>query len=133
MVLYAADGFSTDLPIEDAIRQDIIVAYELNKQPLQGQPNLPGNRLVVPGQWGYKWISGIVKIEAVDYDFLGSWERRGYPDRALITPDGTAQGDRSPSILSPYAVLAAIAIVATSGFIYLRRRHRFNQRIDPQQ
>jgi DMSO/TMAO reductase YedYZ molybdopterin-dependent catalytic subunit len=41
---------------------------------------------VVPDQWGYKWISQLIRIELVDYDFLGAYESRGYPDNGIGTP-----------------------------------------------
>ena len=81
VAFYAADGYSTDLAIETATRDDIILAYEKDGEPLN---NL---RLVVPGKWGYKWISQLTHIELVDYDFLGFWESRGYSDEADVTPD----------------------------------------------
>jgi DMSO/TMAO reductase YedYZ molybdopterin-dependent catalytic subunit len=76
---HAADGYSTDLTVETAMRDDIILAYEKDDEPLS---NL---RLVVPGKWGYKWISQVTVIELVDYNFLGRWESQGYPDEADVS------------------------------------------------
>jgi DMSO/TMAO reductase YedYZ molybdopterin-dependent catalytic subunit len=75
----ATDGYTTDLTVQTAMRQDVIIAYELNGQPLPEKL-----RLVVPGRWGYKWISGISHIELVNFDFKGLWESRGYSDEAYI-------------------------------------------------
>jgi DMSO/TMAO reductase YedYZ molybdopterin-dependent catalytic subunit len=79
VAFYAEDGYTTDLTVQDVMNEDIIIAYELNGKPLQ-----EGFRLIVPGRWGYKWISHLVTIELVDYDFKGTWESRGYSDRAKI-------------------------------------------------
>jgi hypothetical protein len=76
---HAADGYSTDLTVEIAMRDDIILAYEKDGEPLNDL------RLVVPGKWGYKWIGQVTVIELVDYNFLGRWESQGYPDEADIT------------------------------------------------
>jgi DMSO/TMAO reductase YedYZ molybdopterin-dependent catalytic subunit len=76
----ASDHYTTDLTLEDAMRDDIIIAYLEDGSPMSEK-----TRLVVPGKWGYKWISDLVKIELVDYDFLGKWEQRGYTDDATIT------------------------------------------------
>ena len=84
---YAADGYSTDLTIETAMRDDIILAYEINGTPLNDL------RLVVPGKWGYKWISRVTVIELVDYNFLGRWESQGYPDEANIAPGAQSLKD----------------------------------------
>jgi hypothetical protein len=80
VAFYAADGYSTDLDIETAMRDDIILAYEINGNPLNDL------RLVVPGKWGYKWISQLTVIQLVNYNFLGRWESQGYPDEADVTP-----------------------------------------------
>jgi DMSO/TMAO reductase YedYZ molybdopterin-dependent catalytic subunit len=82
IAFYADDGYSTDLTIPTAMREDIILAYERDGMPLS-----EGLRLVVPGKWGYKWISGLTHIELVDHDFTGVWESRGYSDEADIPAD----------------------------------------------
>ena len=75
-------GYSTDLTVSTAMREDVILAYERDGVPLDEKL-----RLVVPGKWGYKWISGVTHIEVVDYDFTGVWENRGYSDEADITAE----------------------------------------------
>jgi DMSO/TMAO reductase YedYZ molybdopterin-dependent catalytic subunit len=79
VAFYASDGFSTDLTLAAATRDDIVVAYNHNGQPLPETI-----RLVVPGRWGYKWISNLDHVELVNYDFKGFWESRGYSDDAAI-------------------------------------------------
>ncbi|MHA2407663.1 MAG: molybdopterin-dependent oxidoreductase [Candidatus Ranarchaeia archaeon] len=86
VAFYAIDGFSTDLTVETANRPDILVAYEQDGVRIpegtgRGQGGAP-LRLVVPGKWGYKWITWLSHIELVDYDFLGYYESRGYSDEA---------------------------------------------------
>ena len=82
VAFYDDYGYSTDLTIATAMQEDVILAYERDGVPLD--ENL---RLVLPGKWGYKWISGVAHIELVDYDFTGVWESRGYPDEADITAE----------------------------------------------
>ena len=79
VVFRAADGYSTDLNLTTAEREDVILAYQQNGAPLPEKL-----RLVVPGKWGYKWISKPDHIELVDYDFKGTWESRGYSDEAEV-------------------------------------------------
>jgi DMSO/TMAO reductase YedYZ molybdopterin-dependent catalytic subunit len=82
IAFYAADDYSTDLTIATAMREDVLVAYERDGVPLDEEL-----RLVLPGKWGYKWISHLTHIELVDYDFTGIWEGRGYSDEADIPAD----------------------------------------------
>lgn len=79
VAFHSADNYSTDLTMGDAMRDDVIVAVLKDGAPLK-----EGTQLVVPGKWGYKWISGITDIELLDYDFKGTWERAGYSDDANI-------------------------------------------------
>ena len=94
VAFFAVDGFSTDLTIEEAMESNIILAYKENGLDL---PSFGGGsefatpfRLIVPGRWGYKWIKWIQHIEIVDYNFLGRYERQGYPDDGIIP---TASGN----------------------------------------
>src|SRR4030042_2911566 len=97
VAFYASDGFSTDLPVETAKREDIILAYEKDGAPL-GETL----RLVVPGKWGYKWISQVTRIELVDYDFKGFWESRGYSDAADIA--GGSPSESTPDYPQPSGI-----------------------------
>ncbi len=78
VAFYAKGGFTTDLTLEEALTNDeLIIAYEFNNKPIEP-------RLVAPDMWGYKWIKYSIKIEVVDYNFLGTYESEGYPDDAYI-------------------------------------------------
>jgi hypothetical protein len=80
IAFYAKDGYTTDLTITQAEQENIILAYEKDGMPL------PENlRLVVPGRWGYKWISQVDRIELVNYDFKGFYESSGYSDNAEVS------------------------------------------------
>jgi DMSO/TMAO reductase YedYZ molybdopterin-dependent catalytic subunit len=79
IALTADDGYTTDIDLATAMRDDVILAYELNGKPLPEKLCL-----VVPGKWGYKWISSVSHIEFVNFDFKGLWESRGYSDEADI-------------------------------------------------
>jgi len=80
VAFYAADDYSTDLTVGDAMRDDVIVALLKDGEPLKD-----GTQLVVPGKWGYKWIKWITKIELSDAtDYQGYWEQRGYSNRGNL-------------------------------------------------
>lgn len=79
VAFYAEDGFTTDLTVTEAMRKDILLAYEKDGKPIRQKL-----RLVAPGKWGYKWIHSVVHIELVNYDFKGTYESRGFPDNAEI-------------------------------------------------
>jgi len=109
VAFYASDGFSTDLSLETAMREDVILAYEKDGETLSEML-----RLVVPGKYGYKWISQVAMIELVDFDFMGFWESHGYTDKADI--EGVV-----PEFPSAPAMLG-IFILATLFMIMLKKR-----------
>jgi hypothetical protein len=90
IAFHAQDGYTTDLTIDAAQTQTIIVAYALN-----GQPISEDLRLVVPGAPGYKWIAYLTEIEVVNFDFLGKYESQGYADSVTILTVPT--GSTSPT------------------------------------
>lgn len=57
----ASDGYSVTIPIEVAMRRDVIVAYEKDSTPLS-----EGLRLVIPGVNGNIWIAMITVISMTD-------------------------------------------------------------------
>jgi DMSO/TMAO reductase YedYZ molybdopterin-dependent catalytic subunit len=84
VIFRSPDGFSTSLTLEDAMRSDVILAYEMNGVPLPEEQGFP-LRVVSPGQYGYKWAKWVVEMEVVGYDYKGYWESRGWDDGAYIS------------------------------------------------
>jgi hypothetical protein len=82
VVTRGSDSFSSDLLVEDALRPTTILALRANGTNLPELPNGPTGlfRLVVPGKWGYKWVSDIVEIEVITTDYLGTYEDAGVPE-----------------------------------------------------
>lgn len=78
VIFHAYDGYTTSLPIDYLVDQNIIMAYKMNDLALLPERGAPF-QLVAESKWGYKWIKWITKIELSDNsDYEGYWERRGY-------------------------------------------------------
>ncbi len=84
VMFYAPDGYSTDLRLEDALLDDVILAYRMNNETLPANQGFPA-KLVVPEQWGYKWAKWVTHIEVIDQDQKGYWESRGWADDAHLS------------------------------------------------
>jgi hypothetical protein len=81
-VFYAYDGYSTSLPLEYLIDNNILLAYRMNNVTLPPERGYPF-QLVAESQWGYKWIKWVTAIElSSNEEFRGYWESRGYPNDA---------------------------------------------------
>ncbi len=76
--------YDTSIPIEVALRQRTLLAYEFDDEFLDEDYGGPV-RGFCPYLWGYKSAKSVVKIELMDRYISGFWEQRGYPDDALIT------------------------------------------------
>lgn len=85
VVFYGADNYSSSITIEEASADDVLLAYEMNNEILPVVQGFPV-RVVAPNHLGYKWVKWIVRIEIVNYDYIGYWESRGWSDDASITP-----------------------------------------------
>jgi len=85
VIFYAHDGYSTSLPLDYVIDNNIMIAYKMNNVTLPPERGYPF-QLVAESKWGYKWIKWIVAIELSDNpDYRGYWESRGYSNDANLT------------------------------------------------
>jgi DMSO/TMAO reductase YedYZ molybdopterin-dependent catalytic subunit len=80
---YAEDGYSDSIPYSLARTDDVFLAFRMNGQPLPKQHGYP-LRAIVPGIYGMKHVKWLSKIELVNYNFKGYWEKRGWSDDAII-------------------------------------------------
>ncbi len=79
--IIAEFGYTTNMPLDVAMDEDVIFAYECDGKLLTPEHGYP-LRLVVPKKYAYKsakWVRGIEFLEA---DKPGFWEIRGYSNSA---------------------------------------------------
>lgn len=82
VIFYSYDGYSTSLPLDYIVDNDILLGYKINGITLTSGTGYPFI-LVAEDKWGYKWAKWITKIEVSDNeDFRGYWESRGYSNDA---------------------------------------------------
>jgi DMSO/TMAO reductase YedYZ molybdopterin-dependent catalytic subunit len=82
VIFHASDGYTTSLPLDYLLQNDIIMAYKMNDVTIPPERGYPF-QLVAESKWGYKWIKWITKIElSNDTDYEGYWESRGYSNDA---------------------------------------------------
>ncbi len=86
VIFRAADGYSTALPMEYIVNNNILLAYKMNNLTIPANRGFPFE-LVAESQYGYKWIKWLTGIEVSDNaGYLGYWESRGYPNNATLRP-----------------------------------------------
>ena len=72
---YSVDGYTTSVPLERALRDEVILAWEMNGEPLPSKHGFP-LRLINPGHYGQKMPKWITRIELIDEVHLGYWESK---------------------------------------------------------
>jgi DMSO/TMAO reductase YedYZ molybdopterin-dependent catalytic subunit len=76
--------YERSLAVTDAMREEVLLAYAMNGQPLPPQHGFP-LRLVVPGWYGMTSVKWLERITVLDTPFEGYQQARSY--RVRQTPD----------------------------------------------
>jgi len=71
------------LTLEQALRPDALLAYEMDGRPLSRPHGAPA-RVVVPAMYGYKNVKWVQRIELVARPADGFWEKLGYDRDAWV-------------------------------------------------
>jgi DMSO/TMAO reductase YedYZ molybdopterin-dependent catalytic subunit len=72
-----SQNFARSLALKDATRDDIILAYEMNGEPLEKGHGAP-LRLIVPGWFGVAWVKWLKRIEFLDRRYMSRFMARDY-------------------------------------------------------
>ncbi len=78
VLVHAYDtGWTTNMPVEDFLAEDALVALRHDGEPLSLEHGGPA-RLVVPQLYAWKSAKWVAGVELIDRDRAGFWERNGY-------------------------------------------------------
>ena len=104
--------FVKALDVDQALDEDVMLAYEMNGEDLPMLNGFP-LRLVVPGHFGTYWVKHLSEITVVDETFKGFWMNPAYliPDNtgACVEP-GTTPAKTKP--IARYNVRSFITSLA---------------------
>jgi DMSO/TMAO reductase YedYZ molybdopterin-dependent catalytic subunit len=81
-------NFARALPLAEATREDVILAWEMNGKPLSPEHGFP-LRLIVPGWYGIAWVKWLSRIELRDRRLMNRFMARDY-----VTLRGQKDGDK---------------------------------------
>jgi len=82
-VFHSDDGYSDSIPYSLSLAGEVFLAFRMNGKALPRDHGFPV-RAIVPGIYGMKNVKWLSRIEMVNYDFKGYWERSGWSDDAII-------------------------------------------------
>jgi sulfane dehydrogenase subunit SoxC len=105
--------YERSLPLAEALRDDVLLAYALNGAPLPPQHGFP-LRLIVPGWYGMASVKWLTRIELIDRPFEGYQQVHAYRVRYREDEPGEELTRIRPR-----------ALMVPPGFPDYRSRHRF--------
>ena len=81
VLFHAADGYSTNLPLDDCMREEVLFTWALDGDDLAADHGGPV-RVVVPHKYAYKGAKWVTGVEFLTEPERGYWEKRGYSNTA---------------------------------------------------
>jgi DMSO/TMAO reductase YedYZ molybdopterin-dependent catalytic subunit len=81
VIFEAAHGYTANIDIKEALKPNVLVAYEVNKRPLAQAHGSPVRGLV-PDRYFWKSAKYLTGIRFTRRDHPGYWETRGYNNHA---------------------------------------------------
>jgi DMSO/TMAO reductase YedYZ molybdopterin-dependent catalytic subunit len=77
VMFHALDGYTTDLPLEACMRDEVLFASHYDGEPLEPEHGGP-LRVVTPHRYAYKGAKWVDGVEFLTEPERGYWEKRGY-------------------------------------------------------
>jgi len=109
----AAQPYQRSLALDDALHDDVVLAWAMNGVPLPPQHGFP-LRLVVPGWYGMTNVKWLSRITVLDEPFTGYQNARAYRVRQDADDDGV-----------PVSRMAVRALMLPPGIPDFATRRRF--------
>lgn len=81
VIFHAYDGYTTNLPMEEALKDDVLLVHTAEGRPLPVEHGGPV-RVITPQLYAWKGAKWIHRIELSRLDRKGTWERAGYSNTA---------------------------------------------------
>lgn len=81
VLCHASDGYSTNLSLEEGLKPDVLLVHTWQGRPLPREHGGPV-RVITPQLYAWKGAKWICRLEFLDHDVQGFWERNGYSNTA---------------------------------------------------
>ena len=97
VMFHCVDGYTTPVPVEDALREDALLAFKINGKPLNAEQGFP-SRPFMPHLYGWKSAKWLNRIELIRDYRDGYWEAYGYHERANIWDEERFKGKKGKAV-----------------------------------
>ena len=93
LMFHCVDGYTAPVPLEDALKEDSILAFKLNGRPLSADQGFPA-RPFIPGLYAWKSAKWVNRMELLPDYRDGYWETYGYHERADVWEEERFKGHK---------------------------------------
>jgi DMSO/TMAO reductase YedYZ molybdopterin-dependent catalytic subunit len=81
IMCYGYDDYSTNISLEEALKPDVLLVHTVEGKPLPKEHGGP-LRMITPQLYAWKGSKWLSRIEFMNGNRLGFWEKRGYSSTA---------------------------------------------------
>ena len=96
VLCHAYDGYTTNLSLAAAMEKDVMLVHAYDDKPLTRDHGGPC-RMITPKLYAWKGAKWINRIEFLETESLGYWEKRGYSNTADPWTDDRYSEDHQES------------------------------------
>ena len=97
LMFHCVEGYTTPVPLEDALKEDSILAFKLNGRPLSAEQGFPA-RPFVPSLYAWKSAKWVNRMELLSDYRDGYWETYGYHERADVWEEERFKGHKGTPV-----------------------------------
>jgi DMSO/TMAO reductase YedYZ molybdopterin-dependent catalytic subunit len=91
VMFHCVEGYSTAVPLEDALKDDSILAFKINGKPLSAEQGFPA-RPFIPSLYAWKSAKWLNRMELLPAYRDGYWENYGYHERGDVWEEERFKG-----------------------------------------
>lgn len=97
VMFHCVDGYTAPVRVEDALREDALLAFKINGKPLSAEQGFPA-RPFMPHLYGWKSAKWVNRIELIREYQDGYWEMYGYHERANVWEEERFKGNKGKAV-----------------------------------
>lgn len=97
LMFHCVDGYTAPVPLDDALKEDSILAFKLNGNLLSAEQGFPA-RPFIPGLYAWKSAKWVNRMELISGYRDGYWETYGYHERADVWEEERFKGHKGTPV-----------------------------------
>lgn len=109
-----ADGYTVAIPVAQATQPATLLVLQMNDAPLEGRHGGPV-RIIVPGKYGMFSAKWLTRITAVQGEYLGFWQQKGWTNDGRIRTEALIATPADGAVVAGSGVIGGFAVSAADG------------------